>query len=236
MTDYHLQSGRYAVCGLDVFSLDEACRLWKARFETFKHFKRDVIKHPALKPLESFVQEIWEDIRPITTAEAFLEQNMEKRRVMFDCIGVSKIFRDLEPELLDKQTLHKTRVRWDANNQPYDYAYQDNYELYKIDYQKLFTGEIPFSRRRPVYAVRCWCTTTGREYWIYIPEDAAMGSSSVPDAVRAIARTIRIDITHPKRIFRQGDIIIAEESDLSTPCEPYHLTKEQYLELVYSET
>jgi len=59
---------------------------------------------------------------------------------------------------------------------------------------------------------------------------------SSPDAVSAIAWTIRINITHPKRIYRQGDIIIAEESENSVITAPYHLNKQQYLALMYSET
>jgi len=93
-----------------------------------------------------------------------------------------------------------------------------------------------------VYAVRCWCTSTNREYWIYVPEETALGAprwhkeAHCPDAVRAIAWTIRIDISHPERLFRLGDIIVAQESGDSQRVPPYHLTKEQYVQLVFSET
>src|SRR5690606_33366864 len=119
--------------------------------------------------------------------------------------------------------------------------YDDIYELYKIPGEKLFiVTEDSWVKPSPVYAVRCWCTTTGREYWIYVPEEIALGGlrwnvkEQKPDAVRAIAWTIRLDVSLPKSIYRQGDIIVVEESEDSQTVEPYHLDKEGYLKLMYS--
>jgi hypothetical protein len=240
---YNLHSANYSVSGLPGLTLSEALRFWKAKFETFKHFKRDVIKHSALEGLCTFVEETWDTIQPITVQEALREQNMEKRRTMFNCIGVSRLFTELSPELLDRQVIHKVRTRWNEKNRRYTHTFDDIYELYQLEGDKLFTREFTWSRPNPVYAVRCWCTTTKREYWIYVPMEIALGirrwltdPQPSPDAVRAIAWTIRIDISNPKRIFRQGDIIVAEESDQSSTVNPYHLCKEEYLRLMYSET
>lgn len=241
MIQFDFHTAEYGVSGLRSFSLSEALRLWKAKFETIQHFKRAVITRPGLEELGRFVSEVWEDIQPVTVQEAFQEANMEKRRVMFDCIGVARLFAQLSPVLLDRQVLAKTRTRWNAQNQPYEYRFDDVYELYELEGDKLFVAPNQWARPRAVYAVRCWCTTTGREYWIYVPSSAAIGDGrqgqpGTPDAIRAIAWTIVLDITHPKRIFRQGDIIIAEESPESVEVEPYHLSKEDYLRLMFSET
>ncbi len=239
MKQMEVKATDYSVSGFSGYTLDEALAHWKAKYETVKHFKRDVIKHPGLNEFGEFVEEMWDNIIPITVQEAFGEMNLEKRRVMFDCIGVAKLFKELDPDLLDKQTITKDRTRWDENNRPYLYQFEDTYELYKIDGNKLFTVDSKWYRPISVYAVRCWCTSTGREYWIYVPEDISVGtrwSRLEPDAIRAIAWTIRLDISHPQRIFRQGDIIIAEESDQSQEVSPYHLDKEKYLSLMYSET
>lgn len=235
-----LKDAEYTVSGLRGFTFSEALRLWKTKFETVKHFQRDVIRHPALAELGDFAKQSWEEINAVTAEEAMQEANMERRRVMFDCIGVSRLFAALEPELLDRQVVSKKRTRWNSDNASYIHGFEDVYELYKIDGKKLFAGD--FAEQNAVYAVRCWCTTTSREYWIYVPEEIALGrprwsnSFAEPDAIRAIAWTIRIDVSEPKRLYRQGDIIIAEESSLSKSVDPYHLTKEQYLQLMFSET
>lgn len=241
MSNINLQDATYYVSGLQGFTLSEALKLWKAKFETIKHFRRDVITHPSLEQLGGFVEEMWDGIVPVSVQEALKEKNTEKRRVMFDCIGVAKLFAALEPELIDRQILSKQRTRWDERNNPYPHQFEDVYELYQIDGEKLFDTESRWSKPEPVYAVRCWCTTTGREYWIYVPKAAALTKKpgefiEQADAITAIAWTIRIDITNPKRIFRQGDIIVAEESEDSRQAEPYHLDKDQYIKLLFSET
>ncbi|HWV72880.1 MAG TPA: hypothetical protein VN040_14225 [Pseudosphingobacterium sp.] len=242
MKQYDFKAADYCVSGLRGFTLNEALRFWKAKFETIKHFRRDVITHTLLEEFGDFVSEIWDSIDPITVQEALAEKNTERRRVMFDCIGVARLFKELEPELLDRQVLRKSRTRWDSSNKLYVHSFEDTYELYRLDGNKLFEPLNKWSRANPVYAVRCWCTTTNREYWIYVPETIALNvpewrrSEGKPDAIRAIAWTIRLDIMNPKRIFRQGDIIVAEESMDSYEVEPYHLNKEQYLNLLFSET
>lgn len=243
---FDFKTAMYTVNGQPNFTLSETLRLWKAKFDTVKHFKRDVIRHPALEEMGDFVESVWDDIEPVTIQEAFALKNMEIRRTYFDCIGVIKLFKSLDPLLLDRQVINKKRTRWNGDNKEYSKEYEDVYELYKIDGNKLFEAANDWNKPNPVYAVRCWCTTTDREYWIYVPAGPAYGKPEVrwtnrepegkPNAISAIAWTIRIGITDPKRIYRQGDIIVAEESSSSKEVPPYHLTKAQYLSLMYSET
>lgn len=247
-TKNRLEHYEYNVNGREGYSLTMALRLWKAKFETLKHFQRDVITHPGLEELGNFVSEMWDNIKPVTVEEALSLNNVEERRLYFDCIGVAKLFQSMDPKLLDKQTVKKKRVRWNEDNKEWEHNFEDIYELYSIEGTKIF-GKPKDDIGRPflpVYAVRCWCTTTAREYWIYVPEEIAIGSSrnfrnefeqNIPDAIRAIAWTIRIDITNPKRILRQGDIILVEESDDSQQLrQPKHLDSKEYLSLMYSET
>lgn len=248
-------NARYAASGLTGLSLSDALKLWKTKYPSYEHFVKDGIKlnqNKSLTEFCDFVKEMWDDIVPISVEDAFRETNLERRRCYFDCIGVVKIFASMKPTLLDKQVIKKVRTRWDKDNKPYEYVFEDTYELYAIDAKKLFDGvassRVSFLESNNTFftAVRCWCTTTNREYWIYVPEDECMLDNArawnTPfdkrkyDAVKAIAWTIRIGITNPKRIFRQGDIVVAEASDNSVECRDYHLSKEDYLNLMYSES
>jgi len=238
----------YVVCGLPQLGLTEALRLWRTKYDDFKDFNKEVIEgKPGMKDFGEFVYEMWDKIQKVTVTEALALENAEKRRVYFDCIGVETIFKQMEPTLRDRQVIKKKRMRWDTNNDPYDYEFEDVYELYEIEGEKLF-GKDRWNRMlNPVYAVRCWCTTTNREYWLYVSPEAVEEGPVARwgrrqqeeikyDAISAIAWTIRIDISHPERIYRQGDIIVAKMSDQSETVSRYHLTKENYLELMYSET
>jgi hypothetical protein len=84
---------------------------------------------------------------------------------------------------------------------------------------------------------------------LYVPREAALGDrwwhgdeGPEPDAIRAIAWTVRVDVPEEnlEKIYRQGDIIVAKMKDSAKATEttfnPYHLSKEQYLSLMYSET
>lgn len=238
----------YTINNQDGFGLTEALRLWRTKYSDIKDFDKEVITHEGMYAFRDFVHEMWDDIIPVTVQEALANKNVEVRRTYFDCIGVQTLFKELEPTLRDKQVINKKRMRWDGNNDPYQYEFEDVYELYEIDGKKLFEtdrwGRVP----TPVFAVRCWCTTTNREYWIYVNEEAATGDRSfgwrIPeeddaikyDAIRAIAWTVRIDVSNPERIYRQGDIIVAKLSPDSKDKAAYHLTKDEYLQLMYSET
>ena len=235
----------YTVNGRTGYNLTTALRLWKTKYESdFRDFVREVTPHESLFDFRDFVESMWKDIIPVTVKEALQQVNAEDRRNYFDAIGVEKLFKQLNPELKDRQVIRKKRTRWDDNNDQYEYEFEDVYELYEMPGDKLFDKDRWGRILNPVYAVRCWCTTTNREYWLYVPMEAATGVSFIGfetpnyDAISAIAWTIRIDVLNPERIYRQGDIIIVKKDPDSKDSKrpAYHLSKEEYLSLMYSET
>ena len=237
---------KYTVNGRANYSLTDALRLWKTKFDDYKDFEKAVITSPALNDFNEFVKSVWEEINPISVEDAFKMDNTEDRRVYFDAIGIERLFKSLDPKLLDRQVIKKTRVRWDDEYTEKEHVFEDVYELYEIESSKLFKKSPDRWRQmEDIYAVRCWCTTTNREYWLYVTRLAALGNwgdEGKPDAIRAIAWTIRVDVPKDslERIYRQGDIIVVKMKDDAKVTEssymPYHLNKDQYLSLMYSET
>jgi hypothetical protein len=235
----------YTVSNRGGFTLSEALSLWKAKYADLKDLKKDMITHESLQDFGNFIEEMWTSIKPATVQEALAKENAEERRVYFDCIGVQRLFQELEPTLRDRQVIKKKRTKWDDNNDPYQYEFEDVYELYEIDGHKMFETDRWGRTPNPVFAVRCWCTTTNREYWLYVNSEAATGSRwSIPDdvtydAIRAIAWTIRVDVAEEQieKLYRQGDIIVVKLTN-ETISVPFfrHLSKEAYLEKMYSET
>jgi hypothetical protein len=242
----------YIVNNRSGFDLTTALRLWKTKYaDDYRDFQKEVITHESLNDFDQFVQECWDKIELVTVEDALKIENAEERRIYFDAIGIEKLFKSLDPKLLDKQVIKKQRVRWDDELNEYTHEFEDVYELYEIEGTKLYNKDRWGNSPNPVYAVRCWCTTTNREYWLYVPREAALGSmwwaanqeeKSKADAVRAIAWTVRLDVPQGNidKIYRQGDIIVAKMKDeaklTETSALPYHLSKEQYLSLMYSET
>jgi len=244
MSQINYADQTYVVNNRSGFDLTTALRLWKTKYQNdYRDFQKEVITHESLSDFDEFVQECWNKIMVVTVEEALQVANTEERRVYFDAIGIEKLFKSLDPKLLDRQVLKKNRTRWDDELKEYTHTFEDVYELYQIDGKKLYDTDRWGNDPQPVFAVRCWCTTTNREYWLYVPREAALGNrwwhgdkGQEPDAIRAIAWTVRISITDPEKIYRQGDIIVVKESRTSVETNPYHLTKEQYLSLMTSET
>jgi hypothetical protein len=241
----------YIINNREGFDLTTALRLWKTKYsEDYRDFQKDVITHEGLTDFDQFVQECWDRVEPFTVEDALKVANTEERRTYFDCIGIEKLFKQLDPKLLDKQVIKKSRTRWDDEFNEYTHEFEDVYELYEIEGTKLYDADRWGNAPNPVFAVRCWCTTTNREYWLYVPREAALGNSwwnrdsegTKADAIRAIAWTVRVDVPEEnvEKIYRQGDIIVAKMKDSAkatqTTFNPYHLSKEQYLDLMYSET
>lgn len=228
---------KYVVENHRDLSHDQAMRIWKTMYKTFDEFIKAVIIHEGMQDFANHCANVWKDFKPVTVTEAFKEKNLEIRRLYFKAIGIENIFRELTPTLVSKTVLKFKNVRYDADNNPYTEMINDAYELYKIEGDKLFPEESSPWRREnaDTYAVRCWCTTTGREYWIYVPR--WVGSKN--DAIEAIAWTMRINITDPEYIVRQGDILIAKASATSKKLDPgkfHHLDKKQYLKLLRTAT
>lgn len=243
---YKFEKYTYTVNNRRDFTLTEALRLWRTKYNDIKDFDKEVITHENMYPFRDFVHEMWDSIVPVTVQEALAIKNTEIRRTYFNCIGVETLFKQLTPILRDRQVIKKKRARWDEKNDQYEYEFEDIYELYEIEGEKLYDTDRWGRAANPVYAVRCWCTTTNREYWIYVNEEAATGRNSqlwenrdkppVYNAINAIAWTIRIDVKNPERIYRQGDIVVVKVKDNAKKVVPYHLNKDQYLQLMYSET
>ena len=217
-------------------------KVWKTQYKEYDNFYNDVIApkkpHPEVVQFAADVKDKWDQTVPATVNEAFSETNLEVRRLLFKAIGVEELFAKLEPELIHEKTLVKHGTRWDEKNKPFKYQINDKYMLYKIKGDKLFPDE-PMEWRRAnadIYAVRCWCSTTGREYWIYVPRN--IGETG--DALSAIAWTVQLPITNPECIYRQGDVIIAKASEASRPItntsRTSGLTKEEYINLLVAAT
>lgn len=250
-----LSEQEYLVDDVSGFTLGVFAKCMKAKFDTFDGMKRETRFYG---PLYDYLEDIWDGIVDLTFKECLQEQNTERRRVMFTALGPEKIFNDptMKPELLDQQTITKKRYEWDDKLKEFEKVFEDQYALYRIDGTTLLGNDNTTSWGRNagrvfwIFAVQCYCTTTGREYWLMVPEEA--GKNDEPngkewDAIKAIAWTIQIDMKNPKRIYRQGDVVIAEYPDNPEEAEFVKsnsdgtpnigpITKEQYLSLMYSET
>ena len=229
------QELKYTVENQSGVSYDNALILWKTMYKDFNAFLTNVIRFDSMKDFGDHCASVWKDVEVATAQDAFGQENLEMRRLFFKAIGIEKMFQELNPELVAEETIVFNNAVWNEKDKSMDVKIiHDKYELYKIKGDKLFPEEKSEWRRAnaDIYAVRCWCTTTAREYWIYVPRNIGQKG----DALEAIAWTVQLTITDPEYIYRQGDVILTKYSSTSKECRPYHLTAEQYVKLLKAES
>jgi hypothetical protein len=222
----------YTVENLRGISYENAMVLWKTMYKDYSTFEKNVIRFDSMKDFGQHCAAVWNEIKTATAQDAFAQENLETRRLYFKAIGIEKMFQELDPVLVTEETVEFTNGVYNEKENSMDtQVILDKYELYLIKGDKLFPEESSEWRRAnaDIYAVRCWCTTTGREYWIYVPR--FIGEKK--DAIEAIAWTFQLNITNPVALYRQGDIIIAEAGpDTKEMVRPYHLDRKTYLQLL----
>jgi hypothetical protein len=234
--DFKSKSYTFTVDGQRGIPQEKAEMIYKKMYENSKEDFRALMdsQGQTMSQFADYMDSIWDSILDFTVQDAFKEPNLEIRRLYFKAIGIEKIFAELNPKRVDKQALKLRNRQWDVEGNELIVDIDDTYELYKIDGDKLFPEEKSSWRtaNATIYAVRCWCTTTGREYWIYVPRH--VGEKN--DAIEAIAWTARLCIENPEYIYRQGDIFIAKASEKSVQCNPYNLDKNEYLKLLKAQS
>lgn len=193
------------------------------------------------------LEDKWDSIVPITFKEIAEITNTELRRVAFKRFGLERLISEVNPVLVDTQTISKTTTWTNENGIEETITFADTYELYKVDSEVLFPNER--WGVDDVYYIKCKDTSTEREYLIWVNvngvfrannTDRGWVSSSDKDlnAINCIAWTIQTNVPIGKieTIVRQGDCILVKPTDDERLDLPRHLSGKEYLELLELES
>jgi hypothetical protein len=170
----------------------------------------------------------YKQAKPYTYTTAFAIPNAEWRALVFGSIRVSDMIAELGHRRIataGRPVRHKqyTESGEFAGYRDYDVVF----ETHQVDGEKLGVSA-------PLYAVRCWCTTTESEHWIWIE------SKYAESPLEAIASTFRIHesvIPYIKELKRQGDILLVELTQLVEPRGAKRpLTQEEYFSLLTAQS
>jgi len=199
------------------------------------------------------LEDIWEDIVPITFKEITKElENIEQRRIAVGCLGLEKIYKEVNPKLVSSKTILKETFWVGENGELIKKEFSDTYELYKVE-GNIWGEGTDFGWRTPqdVHFVKCKDTSTDREYFIWVDAQSVyrtnkpnewLSSSTdfgkVINPIQAIAWTIQTDIKEGgiEKIVRQGDCVLIKKKKNSEKGRVRHLTEKEYLKLLVAES
>ena len=193
------------------------------------------------------LEDKWDSIVPITFKEIAEITNTELRRIAFKRFGLERLISEVNPVLVDTQTISKTTTWTNENGIEETITFADTYELYKVD------SEVLFPNQRwgvdDVYYIKCKDTSTEREYLIWVNVNGVFRANNVSkgwisssdkdlNAINCIAWTIQTNVPIGKieTIVRQGDCILVKPTDDERLDLPRHLSGKEYLELLELES
>jgi hypothetical protein len=181
------------------------------------------------KLMEQF-NECLKTAKPFTYEEAFKIKNDIFRAQVFGLISPREMIANLGHRRIKTDGATVTHRTYDKDGKYIgDKTYEIVYEVHEVDGAKLNVEE-------PMYAVKCWDTTTNEEHWLFIEEEYK------DDPLAAIAASCRPPegmLPYIKGIKRQGDVFLFE---LTQPYIPKKdelrvpLKKETYLNLLKAQS
>jgi len=156
---------------------------------------------PALEEsLYAFFRENFDHVQPFTYAEAFALESEEFRALVFQSIDVPEMIHNLGHERVATDGLEVTRNTYSQSGEFLgEVTYHNVYEVHRVNSQPLGVNE-------PLYALRCWCTSTNQEHWLWLDD-------YYEDPLEAVASTFRVYrgvLPYIHRISRQGDLLFVE--------------------------
>lgn len=201
------------------FDFNEGCRITKLKY-----------KECPFPELEG----IWDDIQPLTFKEIAKMPNIEQRRVAINALGLERLTKEVNPQLICSETIRKSTCWVNAEGELESHQFNDTYELYKVDgkyFGKNTTGWRNGGDAFPsCYFVKCKDTSTDRDYLIWVDINSVLATNDPTkfnrwdrlseteernlanriNPIMAIAWTIQtnLPIGCIDKIVRQGDCIL----------------------------
>lgn len=215
------------------FPYDLGCRLLK--------LKHDTCPFPQLA-------ETWDSIVPLTFKEIAKLENLEQRRVGILCLGLERLVNEVNPKLINKETLSKTTTWVNENGELVEKQFNDTYELYEVSGDYFNKGLDSWRKMQNSYYVKCKDTSTDRTYLLWVDVNSVYrtnieGWSGVDvskiNAIQCIAWTIQTNVPKGKieKIVRQGDCVLIKPKGKYEPLtSPRHLTEKEYKKLLVAES
>lgn len=172
--------------------------------------------------------EMFDTVEPFSFKEAFEITDREFQALVFSSINITDMIKTLGATRIKTDGINVVHKKYDNDGKFIGKEdYYNVYETHKVDGKGLGINE-------DLYVVKCWCTSTNKEHWIWIDEKFKY------DPLNAIASTFVVHkniIPHIKALKRQGDLLLVEMNKEVTPeGEMVSLTKEQYFSLLEAQS
>jgi hypothetical protein len=206
-------------------------------FDTF--YTREVSREWTYEANASFdeilasIKRKWKKVKSFTYEDIFQLHDFSIRRFAFNYVGVDVFMKKLKAKRIATEGIEVTNIEYDALGNKKLVKKHNIFEVYEADFNKVQHFRSWRGEKQLRYAVKCWCTSTNKEHWIWVEEQYK------DDPLAAIASTFRVHenvIPYINCLKRQGDILLCEMKRNVRPVGTIRpLTKEEYFGLLVAE-
>jgi len=181
----------------------------------------------------SNIEYLWDFVEPFSYKEAFELESAQFKALVFSSIDIREMIENLGATRIKvegKELINKT---WNEYKQEFEnISYTAVYELFHVNGKKLGIND---ESLLPV--VKCWCTTTNEEHWLWVDNDSFSNNSPL-EAITSTCVIYKSMLGKIEHIIRQGDVFLFEMNEDVNPSENEELitlTMNDYFSLLKSQ-
>lgn len=225
----------------DCPTIEEGARLLKTQYRSNQlRFRERFLKplNPWLSMNETrnfggiiqMYDSLFERVKPYSYKEAFEIQNAAFRAKIFSVIDVPEMIKNLGHTRISTEGIELVNKTWNPYKEEFEEINLSQvYELHEVNGSKLGV-------REPMYAIKCWCTSTNNEHWLW-----AEKKKSPLESIASCCMVYKKMLGKIEYIIRQGDVFLfgmknGEEVVLCEDDEVVALSKEDYFSLLVSQS
>ena len=241
---FRVQNSQFTAALIERLTTDSVIRYIRTRYTNKERFVsgfvtpvRDIMSKisnsstelpPNLITLIDSLVTSWDTAKPYTYAEAFKLKSEAFKSIVFGCIRVPEMIQELGHRRIATAGRPVRHKQFAPDGEFIGYReYDVIFETHQVDGTKL-------GLRDDIYAVRCWCTTTHNEHWLWIQDEWRN------DPLEAIAHTFQVHenlVPYIKELKRQGDVLLVElVQDVEPRGAMVTLSAEQYFGLLTAQS
>lgn len=204
--------------------------------DRFVNIYKRTLKANGLEEFLSIIDNIeymWKFTTPFSYKEVFEIDNQIFRSKVFASIDIREMIENLGAERVNTEGKDLINKTWNTiENKFEDVPYTVVYELYHVNGEKIGVNNSVL----PV--IKCWCTTTDEEHWLWVENDRFSNNSPL-EAIASTCVVYESMKNKIKHIIRQGDVFLFEMTEDVTPSENenlINLSMNEYFSLLKTQS
>lgn len=179
------------------------------------------------------IDNLWDYVKGFSYEEAFKIENNAFRIKVFSAIDINEMIENLGSERIKTEGIETINKVWDEKNKQFkNIPLTLIYELHKVNGEKLGVEDAFLP------AIKCWCTSTNKEHWLWVNSEE-LGDNSPLNGIASTCCIYKSMQGKIKHIIRHGDVFIFEMIEEVIPDENEEVISlgvEEYFKLLKSQS